>query len=80
MALAVALYRSGKLTVGDIEGMSESLAQKAAAATGDEAERFETAAHLANCLILEAEIDGMETQWRADQARSRFRVIEGKTE
>lgn len=76
MALALALYRKGLLDVDDITGVSDLLLSKAEATSGVEAERLESAAHLINCIPLEAE-QGTPAEERAKLVRQRFKVIDG---
>lgn len=61
MALIVQLLRRGLIEPSDIEAMGEGLSEEAA--------------HLANCAVVEAAAPS-QSEWQAERARSRFRVVE----
>jgi hypothetical protein len=79
MALAVALYRKELIGADDLATAADSLLQRAATGSDEEADRLSTAAHLLTTVMLEAEMPS-ERDWEAEQARSRFRVVKSDPE
>lgn len=71
-ALAKALVRKGVLDRADINAVADEL--DASAEPDDR-----TAAHVLRCTAIEAEAPPA-SEWAADRARARFRVIEGGKE
>jgi hypothetical protein len=76
-AVVLRLISKGVMDAGDLLAISEEFAAKAHAASDeDDCYRFEMLADTANAIILEAEAP-TESEWKAEQARARFRLIEG---
>ncbi|GAA4827473.1 hypothetical protein GCM10023232_27230 [Sphingosinicella ginsenosidimutans] len=71
-ALAKALVRKGVLDRDDIAAATDELS---ASAEPDD----QTAAHVLRCAAIEAEAP-TASEWGAERARARFRVIEGGEE
>ena len=62
MALVVQLLRKGAIDEADVDTMAEGLS--------------DDAQHLLNCAIVEAAAPAA-SDWRAEKARGRFRVVDG---
>lgn len=78
MALAVRLYRNGVIDLDDCAAMADALNQKAANARFEDIrDRLESAAHLATVIPVEA-AERPQSDFKAEQARKRFRLVESK--
>lgn len=79
-SVIVMMLRKGIISRDDMAEVAEEFERRADEhGEGEAKERLEQLAHLASCLILEAAAPPV-SEWRADQRRSRFRVIESNSE
>lgn len=77
LAVLARMIRTGALSEDDIEAISADLDAKAQDAAGADRDRLEEAAHQFNCTVLDAHTP-TKAEWKAERARARLRVIDGK--